>query len=174
MFKVSQNDYDFHNDLERAIFMKDCLEGEYEFILDAPAESGGARIIQIKKGETVIEWKRFYYDVLLGIPKIIESEKDRFNKDMDEYNKKKSKVKDEIDKDIRRKYTSNHEFVSNSAYNQYCIDFECKIGKWKEENTFEYDKYMNFETYDTFKHNFNKICVIKETLEHMAILLEFS
>ena len=41
----------------------------------------------------------------------------------------------------------------------------------EEENTFEYDKYMNFETYDTFKSNFNKICVIKETLEHMAIVL---
>ena len=169
MFKVSTEDYDFHNDLERAIFMKDCLKGDYEFTLDEENFT-----TQIKKGETFIEWKRFYYDVLLGIPKIIQSEKDRFNKDMDEYNKKKSKVKDEIDKDIRRKYTSNHEFVSNSAYNQYCIDFECKIGKWKEENTFEYDKYMNFETYDTFKHNFNKICVIKETLEHMAILLEFS
>jgi len=169
MFKVSTEDYDFHNDLERAIFMKDCLRGEYEFTLDEENFT-----TQIKKGETVIEWKRFYYDVLLGIPKIIQSEKDRFNKDMDEYNKKKSKVKDEIDKDIRRKYTSNSEFVSNSAYNQYCIDFECKIGKWKEENTFEYDKYMNFETYDTFKSNFNKICIIKETLEHMAIVLEFN
>ena len=168
MFKVSTEDYDFHNDLERAIFMKDCLKGDYEFTLDEDFTT------QIKKGETVIEWKRFYYDVLLGIPKIIQSEKDRFNKDMDEYNKKKSKVKDEIDKDIRRKYTSNSEFVSNSAYNQYCIDFECKIGKWKEENTFEYDKYMNFETYDTFKSNFNKICIIKETLEHMAIVLEFN
>ena len=169
MFKVSTEDYDFHNDLERAIFMKDCLKGDYEFTLDEENFT-----TQIKKGETFIEWKRFYYDVLLGIPKIIQSEKDRFNKDMDEYNKKKSKVKDEIDKDIRRKYTSNSEFVSNSAYNQYCIDFECKIGKWKEENTFEYDKYMNFETYDTFKSNFNKICIIKETLEHMAIVLEFN
>lgn len=168
MFSVKLEDYDFHNDLERAIFMKDCLKGEYEFTLDEDFTT------QIKKGETVIQWKRFYYDVLLGIPKIIKSEKDRFNKDMDEYNKKKSEVKDEIDKNIRRKYTNNYEFVNQKAYNQYLIEFESEIGKWKKENTFEYDNYMNFETYDTFKQNFNKISVIKETLEHMAIFLEFN
>jgi len=173
MFKVSLNDYDLHNDLERAIFMKNCLKGEYEFTLAAPAESGGARIIQIKKGETVIEWKRFYYDVLLGIPKIIESEKDRFNKDMDEYNKKDSDMVKQIDNDVRDENTING-YMDHNIYDKYVFECENRIKKWREENTFEYDNYIKVDTSEIFQKTFKKISVIKETLEHMAIVLEFS